>query len=265
MDQVYQKITAIILGAGKGTRMNSTLPKVLHKISDKTLLDHVISRLDQASIINKVVVINSDVDAFREVLEKHHNLNFCVQGVQNGTAGAVAAAGKGLLGTMAVDYAPSELIHGQPIASEYVLVCFGDTPALDPNDIKELVSLSLQHDSKISVLGMKIDDPTGYGRLVMEGPYLERIVEEKDASEEIKKIQYCNSGIIFAKTKFLFKLLSKVTSQNKQNEYYLTDCIHLARELGEKALVHFVEDSRSLMGINDQVQLKIVSDYIVSQ
>ena len=115
----------------------------------------------------------------------------------------------------------------------------------------------------LGVIGMEHPEPTGYGRLVLdELGNLERIVEEKDASDEIKKINLCNTGIVLAKTDVLFDLLDKLTLQNAQAEYYLTDCFELAKENSQKTFVFKSPDYNTFQGINTQQQLQDVEQWL---
>ena len=127
---------------------------------------------------------------------------------------------------------------------------------MDPAVIQAFLTSCLAQSSRLAVLGMRHPEPKGYGRLITDAKgELVRIVEEKDASEDERKIQLCNSGVIFAETRHLFSLLASLTQANAQKEYYLTDCFAISRERGVPALVWATDDYRSFDGVNDRLQL----------
>ncbi|MES2744230.1 MAG: hypothetical protein V4655_02340, partial [Bdellovibrionota bacterium] len=183
-----------------------------------------------------------------------------------GTGEAVACAGFGLDGINPPPYASGSLLAGPKLNARYVLICAGDTPAMDPQIISEFVQTCLNKQVKLAVLGMNHPDPKGYGRLITDDKQqLLRIVEEKDASETERRVKLCNSGVIFAETQHLFSILGSLTQGNVQKEYYLTDCFALSLSRGEPALVWPTDDYGSFDGVNDRIQLAKLEERVAAK
>ncbi len=251
-----QNVAAIVLAAGKGTRMKSDLPKVLHKICGISMLGHVIRTLNDAGIDEKCIVVGGDVDRLKSALSEYSGLSFALQKDRLGTGEAVACAGFSFQGITPPKFASGGHLDGPKLNSTYVLICAGDTPAMDSKVIQSFIQSCLQQNSQLAVLGMKHPEPKGYGRLITDEKLgLVRIVEEKDASEAERKVQLCNSGVIFARTEHLFSLLKELKQENAQKEYYLTDCFAISHQQGVPAQVWATEDFGSFDGVNDRVQL----------
>ena len=229
-------IALVILAAGQGTRMNSDLPKVLHPVAAAPMLVHAIRAgmaLDPARI---VVVTGHGAEQVEKAAQDYAPMAQCVlQSEQKGTAHAVAQAHE-ILGDF----------------DGNVIVLYGDTPFIQPETLTAMQEARGTHD--VVVLGFEAADPGKYGRLVMAGDNLERIVEFKDASDEERAISLCNSGVIAADAKTLFGLIDQVGNDNKAGEYYLTDIIGLARQGGLSAGV-VVCDEAETMGVNSRVEL----------
>ena len=205
-------VALIILAAGKGTRMNSDLPKVLHPIGGAPMLHHAMRAGSALAPAHTVVVAGYGADAVRRAaLAFDDEAAVVVQEEQLGTAHAAAQARQALAG-----------FEGRAI------VLFGDTPFVRPETLEALRDAS----ADITVLGFEAADPARYGRLVMEGDQLQRIVEFKDASEAERAITLCNSGVLAAPAPLLFDLIGEVNNDNAQGEYYLTDLPRLARARG---------------------------------
>lgn len=255
--EIDKSLTAIILAAGKGSRMNSGgLSKVLHEVKGMTMLDRVLQTLKQIGLNHHCLVLGEDWEAFHETLERFPDFAICIQKERNGTAGAVGSASSFFKGVEPIRYAPSELKKGKPVPpTGYTLVCYGDTPMIKASVLKDFIKYALEQDSQLCVLGMQVPNPKGYGRLIIDNEnFLKAIVEEKDASEEQKKIKFCNSGIILARTSLLFECLKSVSNQNSQNEYYLTDTIAIAGK-NNHVNVYITEDWQSFIGVNTKEQL----------
>lgn len=249
-------IAAVVLAAGKGTRMKSELPKVLHPLAGRPMVGHVIQTLDDAGISEKCIVVGGDVDQLKNALSGFGSLTFTLQRDRLGTGEAVACAGFGLEGITPPPYASGSLLSGPRLKSQYVLICAGDTPAMDAAVLADFVKTCLAQKAKLAVLGMNHPEPKGYGRLITNAQnQLLKIVEEKDASESERLVQLCNSGVIFAETQHLFSLLGAITQSNAQKEYYLTDCFALSLDRGVPALVWKTDDYSSFDGVNDRMQL----------
>jgi bifunctional UDP-N-acetylglucosamine pyrophosphorylase/glucosamine-1-phosphate N-acetyltransferase len=232
------KRAAVILAAGQGTRMKSALPKVLHKVGGKAMVDWAIDVAAALSCEKTVVVVG----AHSPVVGEHVGARLgadavAVQDPPLGTAHAVRAAEGALAG-----------FEGD------VVILYGDTPLTRPETVAQLFEARAAG-ANLVVLGFDAEDPFGYGRLVLDDTgALARIVEEKDATEEERDISLCNSGVIVCDAKVLFSLLSMVKNENAKGEYYLTDVIGLARSAGFRAEV-VVADEEEMMGVNSRVEL----------
>ena len=226
----------IILAAGKGTRMKSKLPKVLHKVCGKEMLRHVIDAAKAAGSKREVVVIGNGAEL---VKEKISGVEFVLQEKQLGTGHAVLSAKelfKDTLGT--------------------VMILCGDTPLVTSELLKEISDMHKKSLTAATILSAEIPDAAGYGRIIREtdGSF-KKIVEHKDASEEEKNIREVNAGIYCFDIQKLFDALSKVKNDNAQGEYYLPDVLTVLKNSGKKISVVKVEDFTSTLGINSRIQL----------
>ncbi len=230
--------SCVVLAAGKGTRMRSSLPKVLHKIAGKPLVAHVLASVAPLAPVQVITVIAPHMENVQAACWRERPAcEFAVQTQQKGTGDAVRSA-LALLDKKA----------------ESVLVLYGDTPLMKSETLAALLERSAHCD--IAVLGMQMQNPTGYGRLVTgENGKLEQIVECKDASPTQKKITLCNSGIMVIRSKLLPDLLAKLSTQNASKEFYLTDIITHANNAGHRCAVVVAEDAAELAGINTRAQL----------
>ncbi len=229
-------IALVILAAGKGTRMNSEKPKVLHEIGNASMLIHTMRSGATLSPERTVIVAGHGFEQVRkEVADYNPNATVVLQKEQKGTAHAVSFCREAL--------------------SDFdgdVIVLYGDTPFIRPETLTKM--LKARCDNAIVVLGFKAKDPEKYGRLVMKDHSLERIVEYADASAEERNIKFCNSGVILAKCDQLFDLIDSVQPQNAQGEYYLTDIVGTARERGFSVTAVSCNETETL-GINSRAQL----------
>jgi len=208
-----QKVGAIILGAGKGTRMKSDLPKVLMPVGGKPMIRHIIDTLEDMKIDKIVTVISPDGSAVKQVVAPHTT---CVQEKQLGTGHAVLSASSEFIG-----------FKGD------ILVIFGDQPLYTKSSIRKMLKRRAQGYAVVC-MGFRPADPARYGRLVMDGDELKRIVEFKDATDEEKAITFCNSGIMCFDGSRMFEILSAITNANAAQEYYLTDAVEIALRKGLK-------------------------------
>ena len=230
---------AIILAAGKGTRMKSDLPKVLHLLAGATLLTHVVEAARSAGLARLAVVVGPGMDevaAAAATLDP--KLAVFVQAEQLGTADAVKAARQAL-----------DKFDGQ------VLVLYGDTPLLRAETIAKVRS-ELESGADIVVVGFETENPAGYGRLLLDGRgRLIGIREEKDASPDERALTLCNSGIMgFRSGKTLLGLLGRVGNDNTKREFYLTDAVGLARGGGLEARI-VAADGGEVLGVNSRAEL----------
>jgi bifunctional UDP-N-acetylglucosamine pyrophosphorylase/glucosamine-1-phosphate N-acetyltransferase len=232
----HMKTSLIILAAGKGTRMNSELPKVLHPIAGDPMLVHAMAAGATLEPVHTVVVAGHGAEEVTAAAQDYdETATVVVQSEQLGTAHAVAQARDALSG-----------FDGTAI------VLYGDTPFVSSETLEEMMSAAEGAD--VVVLGFEAADPERYGRLVMDGTSLERIVEFKDASEEERAITLCNSGVIACNATLLFDLIDAVGNENASGEYYLTDIIGLARSRGLKATAVTCDEAETL-GVNSRAQL----------
>lgn len=230
------KFATVILAAGKGTRMRSRLPKVMHPLAGRPLIGHVMQLLASLKPQIAVLVVAPGMeDVLKTAQEAYPGCTAAIQDKQLGTGHAVQSAKKFLAGYDGT-----------------VLVLYGDTPLISATTLENMLETTTKHD--VVVFGMRPTDPTGYGRLVVEKGKLVAIIECKDASAEQKKNGLCNSGVMALKASHLFNLLEKMQPKNAAGEYYLTDIIALANQQGLQCGV--VEaPAFELAGINSRQQL----------
>lgn len=231
-------LNIIILAAGKGRRMHSSLPKVMHKVGGSTMLEHVLiaSKKLKPKTIN--VVINSKTNDIKKSF-KQYDVNWYIQLKQNGTADAV----KTVLPHLA--------------NNEKVLVLYADTPLIDYKLLEKFIKYMPKSDVK--VLTVNLENPFGYGRIVREQAEEEivaKIIEELEADHIQKNIKECNTGIIFSDSTTLKNLISKVDNKNSKKEYYLTDIISIANKNNLLVVPLLAKESDSLLGVNDKIQLE---------
>lgn len=231
-----RRCLAVVLAAGEGTRMKSALPKVLHKVAGRSMLGHVLSALTQSGVMDIALVVgpNRD-DVVREAQIYAPQCQSFVQSERKGTAHAVLAAQQALAGY------------------DDVVVVFADTPLIEPSTYTALRE-KIAQGAGVAVLGFDAKDPTGYGRLLMRGDELTSIREHKDASTEERSITLCNAGLMAINGKHILNWLSAIGNNNAQGEYYLTDCVDVARRNGAQASVVRAPESE-VLGVNDRVQL----------
>lgn len=230
----------VILAAGKGTRMNSNLPKVLHRIGGDSMLGHVLSAASLLQAAKTHIVVGYGADAIREDFADREDLQWALQEQQLGTGHAVMQAMPG------VDVSDSD---------KKVLVLYGDVPLTNFDTLSKLVQRS--ESNTLSILTLVTDRPTGLGRIVRDdtGKIL-AIVEEKDASEEQKQIKEINTGIMVIPAAKLNSWLDALGNDNAQGEYYLTDVVAMAAADADCALAAMViNDENEVQGVNDKAQL----------
>ncbi|WPY96247.1 bifunctional UDP-N-acetylglucosamine diphosphorylase/glucosamine-1-phosphate N-acetyltransferase GlmU (plasmid) [Limimaricola variabilis] len=226
----------IVLAAGRGTRMNSDLPKVLHKIGQSPLLHHAMAAGMALEPSRMIVVAGHGAEAVeRAATDFDEGIVTVRQETQDGTGHAVMQARAALDGF-----------------SGDAIVLYGDTPFIRPETLEAMLAARGRAD--VVVLGFEAADPGRYGRLVTQGDTLERIVEFKDADDATRAITLCNSGVIAASAETLFALLDRVGNDNASGEYYLTDIVGLAREAGLTAEVVRCDEAETL-GINTRAEL----------
>jgi len=229
--------TTIILAAGKGTRMKSELPKVLHPVCGKPMIHYPCDAAREAGSKTIVTVIGHGAEAVREKLQ-NNDMAFVMQEEQLGTGHAVMVC--------------EESVQDKSIP---VVILCGDAPLIQATTISGLVSSHLDNKNSVTVLTADMKDPQGYGRIVKDGSEILKIVEEKDATDEEKRINEINSGVYCVEGEFLFKALESVGKDNAQGEYYLTDIIKIGREAGKKTGWSKITETSETMGINSRKEL----------
>ncbi len=229
--------TAVILAAGKGTRMKSDLPKVMHPLCGRPMINYVVDTAENAGADEIIVVIGHGGDAVREVLNGDR-VTFAVQEEQLGTAHAVGVC--------------REFISGK---DRPVVILCGDAPLITASTITELAGRHGAEENAVTILTAHVDDPSGYGRVVKDGDEILRIVEEKDASPEEKKIREINSGVYCVDGPYLLDALSAVGRENAQGEYYLTDIVRIGKESGKRIGWAETADADEIRGINSRKDL----------
>lgn len=228
---------AIILAAGQGTRMKSELPKVLHRVGGRAMLDWAIAAAAATGAQRTVVVTGA-----RAPEVNAHAINTLgpnaavIQDPPLGTAHAVLAAETALAG-----------FDGD------VVILYGDAPFVPPARIEDMFALRGARTGLV-VLGFEAREPAGYGRIVRNGAVVERIVEHKDANEAERANRLCNSGVLCADARVLFQLLAQVKNENAKGEYYLTDVIALGRSAGFETHV-LIGDEADALGVNSKLEL----------
>lgn len=233
-----QPLLCIVLAAGKGTRMKSALPKVLHKIAGQSMLGHVLALSKTLGALKTAVVAGPGMDAVAaETAKLLAEAVVSTQNEQRGTADAVLAAKE----------------HIEQHSGD-VIVLYADTPLLTSETLSKLRAV-LDRGAAVAVLGFRPQDPTGYGRLLTDGSgALIAIREEKDASDAERQVNVCNSGVMAFRVSNLAGLLKRIGNNNAKNEYYLTDAVEIARSDGLKAaVVECPEDE--VLGVNSRDQL----------
>jgi bifunctional UDP-N-acetylglucosamine pyrophosphorylase / glucosamine-1-phosphate N-acetyltransferase len=230
-----EPLAALILSAGKGSRLKSAKAKVLHQIANRPMIRHVLDAVGALEPSRLIVVVGPDMD---DVAKAAAPAETVIQPTQRGTGDAVAATRRALNG----------------FAGD-VLVVYGDTPLLKSETLARLVAERRRGNAAVAVIGMRPEEPGSYGRLVLGSDgKLEAIVEASDSSAAQRQIGLCNSGVMAIDGKHLFSLIDAITTSNSQAEYYLTDVVAIARSRG-LACVAIEAPVEELMGVNSRAEL----------
>ncbi|ENH97619.1 UDP-N-acetylglucosamine diphosphorylase [Gracilibacillus halophilus YIM-C55.5] len=228
---------AVVLAAGKGTRMKSELYKVLHPVLGKPMVQHVIDQLNAIQLSSITTVVGHGAEKVQEQLGDESA--FVVQGEQLGTGHAVLQAKPYLKDKQGTT----------------IVVC-GDTPLLTADTIQSVLDYHEKEEAKVTLLTAHAHEPTGYGRIIRDDAgQVERIVEEKDATTQEKGVQEINTGTYAFDNQLLFEALDQISNDNAQGEYYLPDVIEIAQQKQEKVLAYQTMDFRETVGVNDRVAL----------
>ncbi len=232
-------VATVILAGGKGTRMKSSLVKVLHPIMGKSMLSYPIEASFEGLKTEKtVVVVGHQAERVRKVFPDSR-LTFVSQDPQLGSGHAVLCTERTFQG-----------YNGT------ILILCGDVPLVRPETLRELATFHRRRRASLTVVTTRLPDPKGYGRVIRgQGEHIERIVEEEDASPEERRIDEVNTGLYCAEASFLFAALKRVRTNNRQGEYYLTDVVEIGRQEKRSILAFQVADSDQFLGINTRIDL----------
>lgn len=236
---------ALILAAGKGTRMKSDLVKVLHPVAGRPMLDYVLKLAGAMGSSRIAVIIGHQADLVEERY-RNRGLTFVYQREQLGTGHAVLVAAGAFAGYRGT-----------------ILILCGDVPLLQASTVRDLMDRHRDSGAAITVLTTLLENPFGYGRIVKDsvGNVL-GIVEHRDATEEQRKIREINTGIYCAENPFLFEAVREIGNDNAQKEYYFTDIFAIARRKGVRTASVIAPDPEEVMGINSQDDLARATEIV---
>ena len=237
------KLHVGILAAGKGSRMESKLPKVLHKLNGRSLIDYVLNTASELNPDSITLVVGFQKDLVKNHI-KSNNINYVSQDEQLGTG-----------------HAALQIERQLQNQKGHLLILYGDVPNIKSNTLSPIINQHIKEDRKATVITATIEDPTGYGRIVRsKNGDLLRIVEEKDCTEDERKIKEWNPGIYIFKIPQLFDELKRIGSNNASNEYYLTDVIELIKEKSP-IQAERISNSSEVIGINTINQLSELENH----
>lgn len=230
------QLSAVILAAGEGKRMHSKHAKVLHQVCGRPMVDWVLQAAQGAGADKRIVVVGHG----RQELQAHlqDRVQYAVQEQQLGTGHAVLQA--------------EELLHNQ---TGTVLVLVGDTPMLTAQTLQKAYAFHCNEQASATVLAATVEQPYGYGRVICRQGLVDKIVEEKDASEQERKVNLVNAGMYFFNCQDLFTALTQVGKANAQGEYYLTDVCAILKNMAKQVVCYKVENAEEIQGVNDRAQL----------
>jgi bifunctional UDP-N-acetylglucosamine pyrophosphorylase/glucosamine-1-phosphate N-acetyltransferase len=238
--QAEPRVAIAIMAAGKGTRLKSQLPKVLHEVGGKPLLEHVIraaARLVPAKDV--YAIIGHEADRVRAAMQ-HTGVQFVLQAEQHGTGHALMVAAEALAGY------------------DHVIVLSGDAPMITPETVGRLRDFHLKEQAAMTLLSAELENPTGYGRVIRKGAgsaEVKAIVEEKSASPAQKKMREINSGFYVFKAKDLYGHIGELSTANAHGEYYLTDMAEVLRKAKRRVVAWKAADAREILGGNTRAEL----------
>ena len=231
-------LNIIILAAGNGKRMHSNLPKVMHKVGGKTMLEHVLTTAQKLKPKTINVVVNLKIEHIKESFE-NYNINWHTQIEQKGTADAV------------------KIVLPSLNKKDEVLILYADTPLIESKLLGKFIKYMPK--SQVKVLTVELENPFGYGRIIREqaeDEIISKIIEEIEADPKQKNIKECNTGIIFSNVSTLIELISEVKNDNTKQEFYLTDIVSIANKKNMTVAPLLSKEFNSLLGVNDKSQLE---------
>lgn len=240
-------IKSVILAAGKGTRMKSDTPKVLHQIFDKPLLGYVLEAV-KGLADESFVIVGHHAQEVEKFVNDFGNSQTVLQEPQLGTGDAVSKV----------------CPHLEGFDGEVIILC-GDTPLVTAETLKQFVDFHHEKGSDLTVMSAIFEDPTNYGRIIRNGDRVDSIVEEKDATPEQKAVKEINAGIYCLNWQKIKPAFSQLTSNNAQGEYYLTDIIKWGNAQGLNVNAHILKNNEEIFGINSRVHLAEASKMLNSR
>lgn len=244
---MFDNLAVIILAAGQGKRMHSDMAKVLHEVKGRPMLHYVMdAAYDMTDNDSVVIVVGHQHRAVKEKAKERGLARFALQHRQNGTGDAVMAGMAAL-----------------PVNTQRVLILCGDVPLISSQTLTAFIENHLENQAQVSVLGVRQDNPYGYGRIVLDedGQPL-GIVEEADADDAQKQIDIVNSGIYVIEAGALYTILPMIENNNAQGEVYLTDVIAIARDIGYKSCLFIGPSAREVLGVNTAEELEYVESLL---
>ncbi|HCD35939.1 sugar phosphate nucleotidyltransferase [Chlorobium phaeovibrioides] len=232
-------LAIVIMAGGKGTRMQSDLPKVLHKAAGRALIEHVIDKSQALDPEKIILIVGHQAELVKDSV-KHYPVACALQEPQLGTGHAVMQAEE-----------PLQNFQGE------VLILSGDAPLFTLESLQNLIRFHRESDAQATVLTAEMENPTGYGRVIRKPgtDSVEKIVEQKDATEEEKTVKEINSGVYVFNAETLFSSLKEITTNNAQNEYYLTDVFGVCFRKGSRVAAWKTPNPDEIHGINTPQQL----------
>jgi bifunctional UDP-N-acetylglucosamine pyrophosphorylase / glucosamine-1-phosphate N-acetyltransferase len=231
---------AMVLAAGKGTRFKSNQIKLLHRLMGKPMLSWVLESISGLNPEKIYLVVGFQEEEVRSQIN-YRDVEFVHQNEQLGTAHAVMSA---------KDFMKADL-------SKDILVMNGDLPLISSETLKLLVKKHRREKNSLTFVSAEMDDPKGFGRIVYEKGGKIKIIEEKEATREQKRIKEANVGIYVFNIKTLFSILPKISNKNKKGEYYLTDAVEIISQEGEKVGIYRTENTEEILGVNDRFEMAL--------
>ena len=243
-----KELRVIILAAGKGTRMSSDLPKVLHKLNGKALLDFVLDESELLNPIETMLVVGFEKEQVISHTENRINLKYATQIEQLGTGHAVLQT--------------EELLKNN---KGHIIILYGDVPNIKASTLRPIIDEHIINNRDLTLITAEIDDPSGYGRIIRDkNGNLLKIVEEKDCDDDERKIKEWNPGIYIFKIPEVFEVLNSIRTNNASKEYYLTDAIGLAQQSNMQINAIKIANSNEVIGINTADQLEELESWTTS-
>lgn len=240
-------LKSLILAAGKGTRMKSDIPKVIHKVNGKTMLTKIINVLNSMKVDKNVLILGYKKEEIlaklkEEIFTDNEEIFYVVQEEQLGTGHAIIQAKS----------------HLENYVGDVIILC-GDTPLLRKQTLENLYKTYQEEKADGIILTANFENPFGYGRILKENGKVIKIIEEKEASIEIKKIKEVNAGVYIFNSQLLLEALDKINNNNEKGEYYLTDVIEILACENKKIISYSLADSLEILGVNSKVELALAN------